>query len=378
MPWSSRWRRFRQGLLPILTFLGCGALVFWGLERQGQQPNGVGEIEAVRVDVAVPIDGLLAPLPRAPWKLLDTVHANEVVARLDDRSVQAKLAAMRAEAAHLRKQLEAEQAKLTIDEADRRIGHLREAARLAWQMERDRLDVLDRRATLTADRVELQRLNSRLELLTPLHKRGAVSDVEILDQRLLRDQVHQRIAENQKALADAEKQSGAAADRLNQFPAPELAEVKRLLAPFQAAVQVQEAIVRQIEVERELLEIRAPFAGTVVAIYMHPGRSARAGDLIMTIAAEQGRYIVGYVPQENRFRPEVGMAVELRSRLPASPIHEGMVDQVGPQVELIPEHHRRDARIMEWGQPVRILLPNGLDARPGELLDIRFAPARRS
>jgi len=379
VPWSSRWRYFRQGLLPILTLLGCGALVFWLWERQGRQPNGVGEVEAVRVDVAVRIDGLLVPLRDSPpWRLLDQVSANAPIARLDDRPLEARLTAFRAELLRLRKTLEAEQVRVALAEADRRTTHLREAARLAWQVEQDRMSVLDRRALVEGDRIVLERRDARVKFLTPLHERGAVSDLEISDERLLRDEIRKRLAESQKALDEAAQKHQAAAERLKELPPLLVAEVKQLLAPVEAAVAVQEANIGQIELEREWLDIRAPIAGTIVAVHRRPGQSVRAGDPVVTIAADQGRYIVGYVPQENRFRPEAGMAVEVRSRLPASPTHEGVVDQVGPQIELIPEHQRRNAQMMEWGQPVRILLPNGLEARPGELLDIRFDPARRS
>jgi len=375
IPWSKRWRQFRQGALPILTFAGCVGLVCWLWQRQGQQPNGVGEVEAVRVDVAVQIDGLLAPASGSPWRLLDTVRAGELLARLDDRPWEAKLAAFRAELGRLRKTLEAEQVRMAAEEADRRTSHLREAARLAWQAEQDRLDVLDRRAVVEGDRVVLQRQEERVKLLAPLHQRGALSNVEISDERLLRDETGKRLQASQQALDEAQKNCESAAERLKQFPPPVLAEVKQLLAPVEQAVAVQEALVRQIELEREWLEVRAPMAGAIVAIYRHAGQSVRAGDPIMAIAAQQGRYIVGYVPQEHRFRPEVGMAVVVRSRLPGRASREGVVEEVGPQVELIPEHQRRNAQLMEWGQPVRILLPEGLETRPGELVDLSFESA---
>ncbi len=374
IPWSNRWRHVRQRLLPMVTFLGCLLLVLWLWERQGQQPNAVGEVEAVRVDVAVRIDGMLAPVSRSPWRLLDAVRANELIARLDDRPLEAKLETFRAELLRLRKTLDAEQLRVALDEASRRSGQLREVAQVAWQVEQHRLSALDRRALLEGDRVVLQRRNARVDFLTPLHQRGAVSDVEISDERLLRDEVGKRIQENQKALAEAEKLYQAAMERLRQFPAPELAEVKRLLGPVEAAIGVQESSIRELQLEREWLEIRAPITGTIVAIHRQPGQSVRAGDPVMTIAAEQGRYIVSYVPQENRLQPEVGMAVEVRSRLPGSRPHEGVVERVGPQVEVIPQHQRRSTQVLEWGQPVRILLPAGLDARPGELVDILFRP----
>ena len=48
--------------------------------RQGEMPHAIGEIEAIRVDVASPLDGILMPLPKLPegrWALYDTVEANQ-------------------------------------------------------------------------------------------------------------------------------------------------------------------------------------------------------------------------------------------------------------------------------------------------------------
>lgn len=361
----------------MLTFLGSVGLVLWLWQRQGRLPSAVGEVEAIRVDVAVRVDGLLAPLSRPPWQLLEQVEAQQLVARLDDRPLQANLDTFRAELVRLRKTLEAEQVRVALEQADRQTGHLGEAARLAWQVEQHRLRVLELRAVLEGDRVALRRLDARLEFLVPLHQRGAVSDVEISDARLMRDEVAKRVAETEKVLAEAERHHWAARQRLQEFPPLVLAEANQLLSPVEAAVSVQEATIRQLQVQAEWLEIRAPLSGTIVAIYRHPGQTVRAGEPVMTIAAQQGRYILSYVPQEHRFRPEVGMAVEVRPRLPGSPPCQSLVEQVGPQVELIPEHQRRDPRLLEWGQPVRIMLPEGLDARPGELLDIVFRPAAR-
>jgi hypothetical protein len=66
------------------------------------------------------------------------------------------------------------------------------------------------------------------------------------------------------------------------------------------------------------------------------------------------------------------MPVAVRLRLPGARPVEMIVDQVGPQVELVPPHQRRDPTVLEWGQPVRILPPRDLPLRPGELVDVTF------
>ncbi|MCU0963001.1 MAG: HlyD family secretion protein, partial [Pirellulaceae bacterium] len=124
------------------------------------------------------------------------------------------------------------------------------------------------------------------------------------------------------------------------------------------------------------LESRAPLAGTVVAVHRYPGQSVRAGDPILTIASEQARYIVSYIPQERGAPPTVGWGVKVRARTVGSQPRESVVESVGPQIELIPVHQRRHPQVPEWGLPVRVLLPEGLEVRPGELIDVTFIARR--
>ncbi len=69
--------------LPVVSFSACLLLTLWLWQQQGELPNAVGEVEAVRIDVAVGSDGVLVPLPRGQWTLFDQVEANAVIARLD-------------------------------------------------------------------------------------------------------------------------------------------------------------------------------------------------------------------------------------------------------------------------------------------------------
>ena len=102
VPVTRRLQRLRYTILPMASFCTCVLLTAWLWQRQGQMPNGVGEVEAVRIDVAIGADGTLTPLPRGQWTLFDRVEANEVIARLDDRAVRAEMTTLKAEMAHVR------------------------------------------------------------------------------------------------------------------------------------------------------------------------------------------------------------------------------------------------------------------------------------
>jgi multidrug resistance efflux pump len=376
VPFWQRFRHFRYGVMPFISFALCVLATAWLWQRQAQQPQTVGAVEAVRIDLAAGSDGRLTALAHPQWTLFDRVDANDVIARLDERPVQAQMDTLRAELQRLEKEVAAAEEQLALEQLDREHDHNREAHRLAWQIQRHRLDVLDRRALIEADRVELMRLEERFSYMNRLRGTTVVSELDLLDEQRQRDAIRKRIEENEKAWAEAEKQRTWAVERLQQFGALRTADEEKLLGPLEAAIAVQEARLKELHVQIDALQVRAPFSGTIAMIHAWPGQNVRMGDPIVTLAADHGRYIVSYVRQTQRQMPVVGTLVDVRAQSPGGKSVTAVVGRVGPQFELIPPHQRRDPNVLEWGVPVRIDLPQGLAVKPGELVDIRFKKGR--
>jgi len=374
VPWKHRWRRFRYGTLPSLGLIAFVAATLWLWTRQGEMPHSIGEVEVVRVDVASALSGVLAPLPQGPWTLYETVEANQVVARLDERLLQSQMATLVQELARLRKELDAASAKLVVSEADRARGYLDATIRLYIEQEERSLVVLEREVQVAIDRLEAERTKTHLECLQPLYVRKIVSDLEMTNARIYAEEAAKRLEETNKVLGEAQTQEKNAEQRLAKFPAFQPADVFTELAPIIAAANVQQARIDELEIEISRLTIRAPIGGRISAILHWPNENVRAGEAIVTIAAEKGRYIVSYVRQEQHVEPAVGMEVDVRKRLAISPPMTTVVERVGPQVELVPEHLRRDPKMPEWGLPVRITIPKSKDfaGRPGELFEATF------
>jgi multidrug resistance efflux pump len=371
-PWSHSWRRFRYSALPAISFCACAAAVGWMWSRQIQLATALGEAEIVRLDLIALTDGRLAAGPENYWTLFDETQAGQILVRLDDRPVQAELDVLRTELERLRSDLDAAALQLKLDQAALALDHRREGMRLAWESQRRRLDVLDRKAEIETDRVELKRLAAQYDFLKAPGDTGVVSQQALVDAKLLRDVVARRIEATTGALGELQQQAQWAVKRLQEYPELDAAEFRTLLGPYEAAIATQEARIRQLQLQVDALELPAPLSGTIAAVYRWPGQNVRAGEPIMTIAATGARYIVSYLRQEVRFRPEPGMPVEVRARLAGARRHTALVERVGPQVELVPEHQRRDPRLLEWGLPVRISLPPELTVRPGELVDVYY------
>jgi multidrug resistance efflux pump len=377
IPWRYRWRRFRYGTLPWMGFFAFAALLLWVWSRQGVMPNALGEVEAVRVSVAAAVSGKLVPLPQGPWSLYEKVEADQVMAQIDDQPLQAQLKSSTQELERLTQELKAAGDKLKVSEADRARSQWMDSVRMVTELEQYWLIVLTRQVQIETDRLELQRRNTRVDCMKLLYDKKMISELEMNTERMLRDEVAKRVGENQKALAEAVRHQKEAEKRLAALPKLQVADVQAQLEPVRVAAKVQAARIEEVKVQIDRLPIRAPIRGMICAINHWPGENVQAGEPILTLAPEQGRYIVSYLRQEQRIEPRVGMPVEVRLRVPMSRAVISTVQYIGPQVEPIPSHQCRDPRIPEWGLPVRIFLPKDFAAHPGELLNVTFKPASK-
>ncbi len=371
-PWRLRWHRFRYTTLPLLGLVAFTLLTLMLWTRQGEMPHAIGEVEAIRVDVASPLGGILMPLPQGPWSLYETVEPNQVLAQLDDRPLQAQLATLAQELARLRKELDARRGEVGGQRSGPRAelhGRRGAAARRIGAAEPRRAGAA---AEVAVNRLEAQRRSVYLDCLKPLFDKKIVSQLELNNARMLRDEAAKRLAENTKVLDEAEGQKKGAVARLEQLPKFLPADVDKQLAPIAAAILVQQAKIHEVEVNISRLTIRAPIRGMIVTIHHWPQSAVRADDPIITLAADQGRYLVSFVRQEQHVNPRVGMDVDVRKRAAISPTVRTVVEQVGPQVEPIPVHLCRDPKYPEWGLPVRITLPKDFTGRPGELFEVTF------
>jgi len=121
-------------------------------------------------------------------------------------------------------------------------------------------------------------------------------------------------------------------------------------------------------------DIKSPIDGTIVQISQRPGQSAKLGKPIMTIAAERGDWIVGYLRPDDAIRPTPGMMVKVRTRGTPSRVMESFVQSVGPQVHELPARYFQNPKVPEWGLPVQIAMPPEAELRPGETVDLVFRP----
>ena len=269
-------------------------------------------------------------------------------------------------------ELKATAARLATSEADRAQTHHMASIQLHVEFEQRRLAALTQQVQVEVDRLEAQRTKTYFECLQPLYEKKMISEQELANARIYREEAAKRLAENLKVAGEAESQQKAARERLKQLPDFLPSDVAKELAPLTAAIDVQQSRIGGLELEIKRLTIRSPIRGMICAIHHWPNENVPAGEPIVTVASDRSRYLVSFVRQEQHIEPKEGMAVDVRKRAVVSPPMHTVVERVGPQIEPIPQHLCRDPKIPEWGLPIRITLPEKFSGRPGELFEITF------
>jgi multidrug resistance efflux pump len=399
----------RYQLIPVLVFL-CGiytTVFLWGMHME--LPNGIGAVKALRIDIVSPVDGILVSLPGAkkPLDMFDSVKANELVCKFDDKAVAATIYTLEAEVKELGAQLLATDAQMKLDfadrqgdKSDRRQALLDDARRIAVDLERVKLDVADRTIQLEANRIGLKRRAEKLDIVKDLVAKKLETPYVLSDTKLRHDVLAKEVVEQEKALIEAKALAVKAQGRMDAYAKMVREEdalreargekesyaetiqkqIDIFLKPIEAAIATQKARINEAVLQRESLEIRVDPAlvsssGTIMEVYRRPGQAVRAGELIMRIANPDSMYIVSYVRQPHRVNLEENTPVGVQVRTVPIRGADTYIARVGPQIESVPTRQLRDPKIPEWGLPVKISVPKELKLTPGELVNITYKAA---
>jgi multidrug resistance efflux pump len=375
VPLAQRWKAFRLGVLPVLSFVAACALGVMLWNRQLVTTTVVGEVWGKRVDIVVSLDGILTPTRQ--WQLYDQVNEGEVMAQLDDAPTRALIATVERELKMAQAELESTAQEFRLDRTDRDFERTREIQQLLLEIEKQRMAIAERKALLKADESELIGHEAKLEAARQLRSNpnaAAISKFDYQDVVIAHNAVVGRIKGHKDYLSTADAVLTEQQALLARQEPSAGADVERALSPLRATVEFQRARIEELNAQLKLLTVRAPITGHITQIYGFPGQTVSAGTILYTLASDEPQYIVGYVRQNQRLAPTVGMQVAIRSRLDNTMFATSIIDRVGPQIEWVPVHQLIDQtqKVQEFGLPVRIPVPRSMNLRPGELVDLRF------
>ncbi|MFI5380830.1 MAG: HlyD family secretion protein [Tepidisphaerales bacterium] len=369
-PLAQQWKRVRHQFVPVLTMCLAVAATVYLWKRHYLPMDGVGVVRVVEASATCPDDGLLKEPPGGFPKLHDRVARDQIIARLDDRTLLAELKVLQSDMTRLQLELPAKEEALRIEQAARKDRQLDEARRLSINVETLQLSILQQKAQLEADQVEYQRQQALCEIIRKAVEKGVATDREMAEVTMHRDVVDQRIKGVQRSIVETTAQLVAAKERLGNHADPAKVDSDRILAPIRAAIETQNARLDELQGQLQSLNIKSPIDGRVTKIEHHPGQSVKAGEAVVTITKDRSQQVISYVRAEQHVAPVEGMAVQIRSRHGSRA--DVRISSVGPAFEQVPQHHLRDPKLVEWGIPVLIDVPAGLQLQSGETVDVRF------
>ena len=348
-----------------------------------------------------------ARLVSVPVKLFQKVSAGEIVAVVDtildnEQTLQAELNAQLAAAAVEREKLKAalvyDSAAFLGDKVDRQETRLEEYRRFYSDVESIRLEILRFEAEIATDQMAYDDLAIQVKIQEQLIGDGNDTTIDIFTLQGLKTQrenltkkmnEYRRLAEQAKAdLADAEQRLNAYTQSETEHPAIEDA-MEAVRSQIDAQEQLMARIKEQIEAlsMRRTLELKAPFDGVVIPIPLQagemaalrsgekllrrPGEVVSAGEPILAIAEISPREIIAYVSEGALGRVHENMEVEMVKSRERAQIAKSVIVSIGPTAERMPERLWYHPTIPQWGWPVLLDVPPGMELVAGEVVRIR-------
>lgn len=329
--------------LPVLLALGG----FWALSHDLAGGRGAltGYAEE-RIHVIAPLQA--GRLKSVQVQLGMMVHAGEVVAVLDTRSLELQRTELQTE-------LEQAKAQLVAAQDVQRAG-----------LQRGQLQAVRTHAIEERSRAELRELNqqvNRLKKLSAVHLVRA-SEVEAA------------LVKQQAVEADLKSRPTGTPRELQLMglqPRPQSDQIERLedrLAPYRAALQVKEAALHQVEYAIQEMTLRAPVDGMIGTILLWPGAMVSPATPILSVIAMRPGRIVAFVPERRIHAVKTGAPVQVRRVGQLFGALSGRLIELAPIVEEVPLRARLSPSVPLWARRVVIELDAPVQLLPGETFHV--------
>lgn len=353
VPFAKRWCEVRMRWLPLVVFLGTLGTIALLWRDHVAAPSLMGQAEPVLATVSSYKPGVLTELHVTRFQ---KVKAGDTLGRVlvaEPRVLESSLAVIRAEIDLLR----ANQDPIVAQQQN------------AIDYTQLQLDWMKERAALASVQVSLQLARTELCRTQELFKVKIASAQELDLATATCRGWEEQVDQLNRLVADVSRNMS----NLQLTNCPTLTTVSA--KPLEAAIAVQEALLRQVEADLSPVVLVAPIDGMVSNVLRHAGDSVVAGEPLIGISSLSPARIVGYMRQPLVQEPKVGMHVEVRMRNARREVGQALVQQVGTQFEPLPDSLVGPVKLacVELALPLEITLPPNLALRSGELVDIAFS-----
>lgn len=386
IPFTQRLSDFLRGPIAAAVWLGTGSTAVWLLLQRPVPVTHVAWMPPVLAEVTAPEGGLLELLAVGPGQF---VTRGEVLGRLDDAALQARLATEEARVDELRARVqsaeitaEVELARFTQNLELTRAGEVR---RYAGNLRRYRgdetdltLDLLEHEVSRARTAAEIDRISVRLRRARALVEQGGIGPVaDVEDLRLRMQQEEAELLRLDALIARTSEERDAATTRLETFLDSAPPEIRALappdtLAGLRAAVVVQQRAVDEVEVALGALELTAPMDGVVQEVLRLEGQSVAAAEVVLRVVAPDAGEAVLFIDPTVAHEALVGRGVELLRTGQPETMVESVVASMSPQIELMPQRLWLSPDIPRYGRAGRVPIGSSGLFVPGEVLGARL------
>ncbi|MGE4286429.1 MAG: HlyD family secretion protein [Phycisphaerae bacterium] len=316
-------------------------------------------------------------------KLYERVTKGQTLAVVKENTIareeyiNANLEAQRATAEAELEQLKAELAAAEVEIAQEQ-GQLADEKlamnrRLNVDWEEARFAVLEIKADLAPEKLELKDLQVQIDIVKKLIASDAAEQYELEVAMAAYERTSAQVAAHEQLLAQAEKNLAAAQARLDEAApyiplSPKLADAR--LEPIRKAIIVQEMTIEEILKQRDIIVLTAPFDGYINEMICLEGQTVVRGDPIMTVVKERPEYVVAWL-NENQ-RAKVNQKVEIVSLSNMNQAFESQISDVSPSIAELPERLWLNPKVPEYGQTITIPFQPDFACLHNEMVGIKL------
>ena len=164
---------------------------------------------------------------------------------------------------------------------------------------------------------------------------------------------------------------GTALDGLQELDS--LNQSDQLDRQLEVAIETQEAQLKRIEQFSKPYPLLAPISGKITAIDRLPGEIVMDGERILAITSEESTQLIAYLKPSSNFPLDPGTPIRIQTRGKDRREAQSRIEGVSPEWE--PLSNSTDTLSagefpLNIGLPILLTLPQELNVKPGELVDI--------
>ncbi len=372
----------RLHIVPVFVWLVALGAVIMLFRSRTQRFETVGLVEGEERRIAATVTGRIKAVP---VHLFDKVNEGDVVAVVDTIlnpetlriELEARKEVLLATIQQLQAEIIATRDRLMTEEAERQNDLERLSRRYATDVEAAKLRVVELKATIAPDKIRLKELDLNMKILNASLNQVQNQEKVTLhyESERLKTQAEalaKEIEENQRLLEQAEENLQQANERLQVIlkKQPINPSIELALQPIREEINVQEQAILELMRNRPALEITSPFKGIVSRIRRRVGEAILPRDPILNIVESEPRVIIAYVREPGISQVKENMKVKVLKRSYPMQQANSYVAYMGPGLEELPPQLWANTTTPQWGRPVLIPIPAGMDLIPGETVGI--------